>query len=175
MSVAPPPAPMNIDKGYRWNARHNAIGKWYSYRMSTVNTLNPQDCLYRAHVYQPLSMDLFLATLLMFVGRHDFRNYGNRLEHHHHPQELVNTIRTIKSIELIEEGWGKYRVDILLDGALYRMVRNIVGTALLVGRGALDLDEAKRALEAPCDVGKRPIRSAPARGLTLEHVYYDDY
>ena len=76
---------------------------------------------------------------------------------------------------MVDEGRGRFRVDVRLDGALYRMVRNMVGTAFLVGRGGLDMEEAARALEVVYDNGGRPTRAAPAHGLTLEYVYYDDY
>jgi tRNA U38,U39,U40 pseudouridine synthase TruA len=40
------------------------------------------------------------------------------------------TVRSIRKIEVIEEGDGKYRLDFYLDGALYRMVRKLVGAFL---------------------------------------------
>ena len=36
--------------------------------------------LYRAHVYQPIDLGVMRQTLAMFVGKHDFANYGNRVE-----------------------------------------------------------------------------------------------
>jgi len=55
------------------------------------------------------------------------------------------------------------------------MVRNIIGTAVMVGRGVMSREEVERSLVVVYENGRRPIRSAPAKGLTLEHVYYDDY
>lgn len=40
-------------------------------------------------------------------------------------------------IAVIDEGEGRYRLDFILDGALYKMVRNIVGTMLQVAAGKM--------------------------------------
>lgn len=61
-------------------------------------------------------------------------------------------------------------------GALQRMVRNIVGSMLLVGKGGMSEETLRRALSPePFPEGTTPIRSAPAHGLTLEHVYYKEF
>lgn len=62
--------------------------------------------------------------------------------------------------------------DVEGDRFLYRMVRNIAGTLLEVGRGRLAADEMPRILEARCRSAAGP--TAPARGLTLMSVRYDE-
>eukprot|EP01036_Dinobryon_divergens_P036686 gene36686-47822_t len=56
------------------------------------------------------------------------------------------------------------------------MIRNLVGTSLHVacGRG-FDLEHLKGLLrDAPGRMANK-ARPAPPEGLTLEHVYYDNY
>jgi len=43
-----------------------------------------------------------------------------------------STTKTVRSIEMIDEGSGYFRIEFVLESALYRMVRNIVGTCLFV-------------------------------------------
>ena len=57
------------------------------------------------------------------------------------------------------------------NGFLYRMVRNIVGTLLDVGRGNLKPDDAGRILRSQQRSEAGP--TAPARGLFLVEVEYE--
>jgi tRNA pseudouridine38-40 synthase len=57
------------------------------------------------------------------------------------------------------------------DGFLRYMVRSIVGTLLAVGRGELNIEQVRNAIES----GRRPpaVTTAPAHGLTLINVKYE--
>jgi len=70
-----------------------------------------------------------------------------------------------------------YRVDIHLNGALYCMVRNIVGACLQVSCGKLTANEVRTFLEPGSAVSRHKSRiiTAPAHGLTLENVFYENY
>lgn len=131
---------------------------------------------------------------------------------------IINTIRTITKVELVKESTSKYssnifdnddnynnedeeycyRIDFLLDGALYKMVRNMVGTAMECWYGRLSVDKLVDMLQIDNnglnhdddDRGNKndqlktsktlfrrkdnPCKPAPPEGLTLECVYYDD-
>ena len=81
---------------------------------------------------------------------------------------------------LVDEGGGALRVDVELDGALYKMVRNMVGAALAVAGGALPPDAIAQALAGEGAYAARRredlrVKSAPAHGLCLEAVLYDDF
>jgi tRNA pseudouridine38-40 synthase len=52
------------------------------------------------------------------------------------------------------------------------MVRNIVGTLVEIGRGSLDVSDLPRILAARDRTAAGP--TAPARGLYLVEVVYDD-
>ena len=84
-----------------------------------------------------------------------------------------------------------YRIDIYLDGALYKMVRTIVGSVVDVARqphrrrhrqedGVCLLDEAllvdllDRSHQLNYTRTQNPAKPAPAHGLTLERVFYSD-
>ena len=83
-----------------------------------------------------------------------------------------------------------YRIDIYLDGALYKMVRTIVGSVVDVARqphrrrhrqeDGVFLDEALlvdllyRSHQLNYTRTQNPAKPAPAHGLTLERVFYSD-
>jgi tRNA U38,U39,U40 pseudouridine synthase TruA len=74
-----------------------------------------------------------------------------------------------------------YRIDIFLVGALYKMVRNMVGTAFDVCRGRVSEEKFLELLTNPSELSlsRKENLSEPARpqGLTLERVFYpnDDF
>jgi tRNA pseudouridine38-40 synthase len=56
------------------------------------------------------------------------------------------------------------------SGFLHHMVRNLVGTFLLVGKGTLGLEDLRRILDARARTAAGP--TAPASGLYLVAVEY---
>lgn len=84
---------------------------------------------------------------------------------------------------------GNYRIDFLLQGALYKMVRNMVGTAMEVWMGRMPEEQLRQLLshhgssddDSGSTANKRTMRRkdnkskpAPPEGLTLECVYYEN-
>ena len=97
------------------------------------------------------------------IGTHDFTSFCSA------KSEVVDRVRTIKEIEIIEEG------ELLVfrfsgNGFLYNMVRILVGTLLEVGRGLRDPRKYQQILEQK----DRQLagKTAPAHGLYLWEVFY---
>ena len=97
---------------------------------------------------------------------------------------VVDTNRTVRSAKLVpeqlqdgadEEYCYSYRIDFLMEGALYKQVRNMVGTAIEVCRGRLTEAQFYDLLNPSLSNGRadNPCKPAPAQGLTLEHVYFE--
>ena len=172
-------APYN-EGGPYFHAISSATHKHYSYRFSTNAFVPPRLRRYCTHVWQPLDMDLLRTCLACFVGTHDFSAFANRIEHttrSFNPARMskFSCRRHIRSITMQQEEPGVYRIDIVLSSALYRMVRNIVGTSLLVSTGRMPLAELRDLLERHPGRRENPAKSAPPEGLTLERVYFDHY
>jgi tRNA pseudouridine38-40 synthase len=169
---------------YAWNVNRKCSGKLYSYRLCLADCMDPIERHRRWQLDWENNIDpVYLAELLKhYQGTHDFQCFAGALEATARKTGVVmSTLRTIQSIELIEEDpvTQFYRVDIYLDGALYKMVRNIVGTALDVCRGALPESQFLELLNNPTDMARKdnPSKPAPPQGLTMERVFYpnDDF
>ncbi len=163
-------------EGLPWNANIAPTSKIYSYRWREGDFLDPLERQGRALWYKyPLDKAAIASCLNSFVGLHDFASFGNRLAH---KQAMsvgpLDTTRTIYSIDLVDEGSGDFRLDFELDGALYKMVRNIVGALFAVGEGGYDSSSIETIMSRR-DRTQNPTMAAPAEGLTLEHVLYADF
>ena len=100
-----------------------------------------------------------------FEGEHDFAALAAA-----GGDEKETTVRTIFSSTMERQGeLVIYRVR--GTGFLYRMVRNIVGTLLEVGRGRLAAPGIDAVLAGKQRSGAGP--TAPAKGLFLVHVEYE--
>lgn len=194
-SVGPAPAPCieQVNSGtkvYAWNVMRKSTSKLYSYRICLADAMDP---LIRHDRWQLDSnwvrdatndkMDLnFLGQILRhYEGTHDFVCFAGALEANARKTGVkMTTVRTIHCCELVceEENSQLYRIDVYLDGALYKMVRNIVGTAIDVWRKAMSYEDFERLLDEPTAYGltrdDNPCKPAPSHGLTLERVFYQD-
>lgn len=162
-----------------WHAIYNATGKLYTYRFSTGLAFDPLQRLYRYHEWRAarygFSEEALRKAAARFVGSHDFSAFASaaQMPAGYQPPVSVNPIRTVHSIDIIHEGDGCYKLEFRIDGAFYKMIRNIVGTLLDVACGKLDLNAIDIMFESR---DRRKVsKSAPAMGLCLEEVFYDSW
>lgn len=179
LSYAPVGNAQQAAVGDIFHATASSTGKLYIYRFCTNQFVDPIFRNYYSHFYRPMDMTVFEKCLQQFVGTHDFRAYANRIEklieEYNYRGREVDTVRTVNSIKLVDEGNGYYRVEVNLQSALYRMIRNMVGTSMWVATGQMDFENLiKLLVEAPSRTNNQAMSAQP-QGLTLEHVYYDHY
>jgi tRNA pseudouridine38-40 synthase len=151
-----------VDEAF--HARYGARGKHYTYRLAT-GLIRP--VLERTTiVHQPATVDIDKVNelLRLLEGERDFTAL---MDQGSPSKRYVRRIYEAKASQLDE------RIDFSIkgDGFLYHMVRIIVGTALMVGRGKLSLTEVEANLSAKKRVGLGP--TMPPGGLCLERVYYE--
>ncbi|MCL4808982.1 MAG: tRNA pseudouridine(38-40) synthase TruA [Thermoanaerobaculia bacterium] len=138
-----------------WHARFDALGKRYVYRLRRGDQLPPFEGLREALASPRLDPRAMRAAASHLVGRNDFAAFGLA------GAPRKTTVRTLVRLEVTEKG-PLLVVTAVGDGFLRGMVRRLVGTLLEAGLGRLD----------PLDAFRRPGPTAPARGLTLERVFY---
>jgi tRNA pseudouridine38-40 synthase len=163
-----------------WNVMRKCNAKLYSYRLCIGDSMDPLERHYRWQLDWGHEIDPeYLGKILkLYEGTHNFVCFAGALESNERKTgKRMGTIRTIHKINLIKQtGNDLYRIDIYLEGALYKMVRNMVGTALEVCRGRMTEDEFLEILHHPENLSRKdnPSKPAPPQGLTLEHVFYPD-
>ncbi|MFN0056906.1 MAG: tRNA pseudouridine(38-40) synthase TruA [Planctomycetota bacterium] len=115
-------------------------------------------------VRAPLDAARMHTAAQCLVGEHDFAALQN-----HSKDMPLTTVRTVFAID-----WRRRADAVVLQvigsGFLYRMVRNIVGTCVEIGRGAWDGERLREALNARDRRLAGP--SAPAHGLYLMEICY---
>jgi len=146
-----------------FHARKSALGKLYTYRARwrepNLPWLEPRS----AAVREISDSANFSAALDLLVGRHDWASFTVP-----NPGTKTTT-RTIFRVGLRQRRQG-IDLDFFGEGFLRYQVRRMVGALLEVGTGNREVDDLRNLIENPRPGA--PIRTAPAHGLCLEHVYY---
>jgi tRNA pseudouridine38-40 synthase len=148
----------------RFHARFSAKGKLYRYRIWNGTVLPPLEHGRAWHRIRPLDHRRLRAALSKFEGRHDFVSFAaNRGK----PSD--DTIRSVRSFRMRAEG-ACLTINCEGDGFLYKMVRMMVGAAVLCAEDKLPLADIGRRLSGEKNMGPRLV--APAHGLFLIRVRY---
>jgi tRNA pseudouridine38-40 synthase len=146
-----------------FHARKSAISKVYRYQVYLGSVLPPH--LSREHFHFPYLVNLqsMQSAASMFPGEHDFASFAKTNE------AITNTVRHIFRCELKKNG-RKLLLTVEGNGFLHHMVRNMAGTLLEVGRGAMGIDQFETLFT--CRDRNRAGFTAPAHGLVLLKVRY---
>ncbi len=164
-----------------FHPRFSAVRRTYRYTIHQPMTLDQPALLGRFPLVdrfslvepRPLDLAAMNQAAAFLVGEHDFATFGQ-------PPQGESTVRRIFQAE-----WRPVRCDlpsldphplqqvvftVTANAFLRRMVRNLAGTLLEVGRGRRSPEEVRQALEGQQRELSAP--PAPARGLVLERVQY---
>jgi len=152
-----------------FHARHSTKAKSYEYRVFRESICPPFVARYVHHHPFPLDEDAMRRTARFVIGTHDFTSFAAADPERGKNVEKLDNVRTIYSSEWHRQGdLLNYRVR--GDGFLHHMVRNLVGTFLLVGKGSIQPDSIPALLAAQNRSETGP--TAPASGLFLVSVEY---
>lgn len=151
-----------------FHARYSALSRAYRY---TILNRPLRSALTRRtawHVTTPLDLAAMARGVEALVGTHDFAAFagasGDR-------RENASTTRTLLGATCQRDG-ELIQLDISANAFLPHMVRNIVGTLVLVGRGALEPEALASILSTRDRSQAGP--TAPPHGLCLARVHYGD-
>lgn len=146
-----------------FHPRYSATSRSYRYTILNQEWRSPLWRRTTWHVKEPLDVPQMAVAGRYLVGTHDFTTFGRP------PDGQENAVRTV----LRAEWQARDRVltfEIEADAFLYRMVRSVVGTLVLVGGGNLRAEEVADMLQARDRSLVRQV--APAQGLCLTTVSY---
>lgn len=152
-----------------FHARHSAQAKTYEYRLFRGAICSPLLARYVHHYPYPLNEEDMRRAAIDVVGEHDFTSFAAVDPERGKDDDEISNVRTIFESRFVTEGEQLiYRVR--GDGFLHHMVRNLVGTFLLVGKGTLPADSIPEIVAAKDRSRAGP--TAAASGLFLVGVEY---
>lgn len=148
--------------------------KTYRYAIACGKQLSPFQRRYAWHVRERLDFDAMLAAATGLVGKHDFSSFtaAGGGEKNHTRKIYGIDFGPGGIIDACDDADDVHHFDITANGFLYKMVRNIIGTLVEVGRGKLAAEEMPQIIEAKNRARAGP--TAPAHGLCLVSVRYDE-
>lgn len=148
-----------------FHARFSAVARRYRYLIYNA-PLRPgilQSGL--THCYQPLDAELMHLAAQCVVGEHDFTSFRASL------CQAKSPVRTVKNISVVRQ--GRYViVDIQANAFLHHMVRNIVGSLMIIGQRLEPIEWMAHILQQRDR--KQAGAMAKPNGLYLVKVIYPD-
>ena len=152
-----------------FHARKSAKAKTYRYRIHRAPICPPFLARYVWHFPYPLDEGAMALAAGEVVGEHDFTSFAAVDPERGQQSYEVSNIRTIFSSAFAREG-DELIYTVRGRGFLHHMVRNLVGTFILVGKGTLERNDIARILAAR--ERSAAGATAPASGLVLVEVEY---
>ena len=146
-----------------FHARYAAVSRHYRYRI--INRVNrPALDRHRvAWVYQSLDAGLMHEAAQSLIGEHDFTSFRAAGCQSQHARRCIHTISVTRQGDEVV-------MDVVANAFLYHMVRNIVGSLILVGRG----ERAKEWVGEVLELKDRRVAgmTAPSQGLYFMTAHY---
>jgi len=170
-----------------FHARHSARAKRYHYRIWRGDVVPPFLARYVTHHPYPLNEDAMQQAAALVVGEHDFTSFAAvdperalRLAEAERQQPAAPALsaadlKHTTNIRTIHESRFERHAEELVyivrgNGFLHHMVRNLVGTFLLAGKGSIAPSDVFAIIEAHDRRTAGP--TAPPEGLYLVEVEY---
>jgi tRNA pseudouridine38-40 synthase len=164
-----------------FHARHSARAKTYRYRIYRENICPPFLARYVWHYPYRLDEGAMTQAAEFVVGEHDFTSFAavdpekSTNQPGYGEPRAAQEIRERSNTRVIFSSmWERAGEELVYtvrgSGFLHHMVRNLVGTFILVGRRTLQVEDVTRILEARNRSAAGA--TAPASGLYLVNVEY---
>jgi len=152
-----------------FHARKSAHAKTYRYRMYRGAICPPSLARYVWHYPYPLDEHAMLCAAGLVLGEHDFTSFAAVDSERGREDETISNVR-----QIFASTWERAEEEFVYivrgNGFLHHMVRNLVGTFVLVGKGTMKPEHITEILAAR----KRSAAgaTAPPSGLYLVGVDY---
>ncbi|HEY8670927.1 MAG TPA: tRNA pseudouridine(38-40) synthase TruA [Terriglobales bacterium] len=157
-----------------FHARKSARAKTYLYRIYREAICPPFLARYVWHYPYPVDEEAMSLAAPLVEGEHDFTSFAavdpeRRRDGFHNDSTSSSNVRRIFS-SIWRRDEADFTYEVRGSGFLHHMVRNLVGTFLLVGKGTLKPQDVITILEAK--ERSAAGATAPASGLFLVNVEY---
>jgi tRNA pseudouridine38-40 synthase len=152
-----------------FHPRDHAKAKTYRYRLLRSKICSPFLARFVNHYPYLLDEGAMIAAGSLIEGEHDFTSFAAVDPEKGLVDEDRSKVRTIFS-----SVWRRHGDELIYDvrgsGFLHHMVRNLVGTFLLLGRGTISAKDLKRILDLKDRSAAGP--TVGPEGLYLVNVEY---
>jgi len=152
-----------------FHARRSAQAKTYRYRIYRAAICPPFLAKYVWHYPYPLDEDAMRHAAPLVEGEHDFTSFAAVDPERGCEDTARSNLRRIFLSRWEREG-DELFYTVKGSGFLHHMVRNLIGTFILVGKGTWQADDVTRILDARDRSAAGA--TAPASGLYLVNVEY---
>jgi tRNA pseudouridine38-40 synthase len=152
-----------------FHARHSAKAKTYCYRIYRGAICPPFEARYVWHYPYPLDEEAISGAAALVGGEHDFTSFAAVDPERGREDATISNVRRI-FLSSWKRGHDEFVYTVRGSGFLHHMVRNLVGTFILVGKGTAKPEDMARILQAKSRSAAGP--TAPASGLYLVSVEY---
>ncbi len=143
-----------------FHARHQAVKKEYFYVITREYNLFKRN--YKAFIKGELNVKIMSEAIKEFIGKHDFFAFATYVKDKPTIKEIYEADLTVKDNDIILRFVG--------DSFLRHMIRRMVGTLILIGKGKKEIGVIKEILttkdKSLCG------KTAEPNGLYLNKVYY---
>ncbi|GMU44624.1 MAG: tRNA pseudouridine(38-40) synthase TruA [Xanthomonadales bacterium] len=146
-----------------FHARYAARSRAYRYRILRRATRPALDSRHATWVREPLDVPALRAAIPALIGEHDFTSFRTVACQSRSP------VRDLRRIDVREDG-EFLDLEFEANAFLHHMIRNLVGSLLVVARGVQPPDWIGRVLAARDRTIAGP--TAPAQGLTFLAARY---
>lgn len=147
-----------------FHATISATHKTYQYYIFNNQRRPAFLCRYAAWIRKPLDLDFLQASSQYILGKHDFKSFQSV------GSDVPHTTREIYQAHWDRPKANMLRFTITGSGFLKQMVRNIIGTQLLLEKSRLPAENLQQIMGT---LDRRQAGPpAPPEGLFLRRVYY---
>ncbi|MBL7073233.1 MAG: tRNA pseudouridine(38-40) synthase TruA [Candidatus Omnitrophica bacterium] len=148
---------------FDFHSQFDAKTKHYEYRIFCRKTRDPFIERYAYRWAYKLNLSLMKKEIAALIGEHDFKSFQAADKSARGSVRKIYSARVTKRKQFII-------IDIVGNGFLYNMVRNITGTLIEIGRGYFPPGSMKKILKMKDRTTAGP--TVPAKGLFLVEVKY---
>lgn len=170
-----------------FHARHNVVRRDYLYRVVLGCEYPKEMPLFeenRSYAIRESHLDIqkMEEASRLFIGLHDFASFRN-LRHDFKDQYTKREMYSVSIYHpcshhdnyLLHPFSCRYLyLEFSARSYLYRQIRRMVGVLLAVGRGRLTPSDVQDILQSRDNTNLRGTKPAPAGGLYLKDVIYDE-
>lgn len=142
----------------------SATHKTYRYFVYNHPRWNPFWGRYADWIRRPLDLHKLNASAEYFIGKHDFKSFQSV------GTPIKNTVREVYSAKWVRKSPNLIYFQITGSGFLKQMVRNVVGTQMMLERKGDNPGKIRNIIQALDRREAGP--AAPPQGLFLWQVYY---